>query len=188
MRPVAIYSSWRVATSCQIKCYDRDMGLVAVYGRPGGRQQGRYHAEDFLAVSGIAGDGKGGFVVSEDGAAPRRTAHFDRHGALLHEWYGGQDFFCTATPDPANPDYLWFDAQNGWVVQAEVDYQHRTWRPHATYRYDGLAGGMVLGKQQLPGGWQVRHHRQAHLPAAQRRGIPACCAWMNRRVAWCRRW
>ncbi len=109
-------------------------------------------------MSGIAGDGKGGFVVTEADAAPRRTAHFDAQGALLREWYGGQEFGCTAAPDPANPNYLWFDTQAGWVVQAEVDYRHGAWHPYAAYRYDNLANGMTLGKQQAPGGWQVRHH------------------------------
>lgn len=142
----------------QIKRYNQDMELVATYGRAGGRQQGRYHAEDFLAVSGIAADGTGGFVVTEGGAAPPRTAHFDAHGALLREWYGGQDWGCTAVADPANPEYLWFDAQGGWLVQATVDYRHRTWRPYASYRYAGLADGQGAETPLAPGGWQVRHH------------------------------
>ncbi len=154
--------------SQQIKCFDKDYRPLASFGRYGGRQQGLYHAEDFLAVSGIAGDGKGGFVITEGDSAPRRTAHFSHSGALLQEWYGGQLRYTYAAPDPANANYLWFDSQRGWLVQAEVDYQHRSWRPHATYRYDGLASGLVPGKTDEPGGWQVRHvGKQTYLLRAQ---------------------
>ena len=144
--------------SWQIKRYDKDLKLLATYGRAGGRLQGRYHTEDFLAVTGIAGDGKGGFVVTESGAAPRRTAHFDQHGMLLREWYGGQEDYCAAVPDPGKPDYLWFGAQDGWVVQAEVDYQHRIWHPYATYRYAGWGSDGTTGTGQTPARWSVRHH------------------------------
>ena len=142
----------------QITRYDKDLELYATYGRAGGRRQGRYHPEDFLGITGIAGDGKGGFVVTEGGDAPPRTAHCNEHGAVLCEWYGGQEQGCTATTDPMHPEMLWFDAQQGWIVQAKVNFHDNTWQPYATYRYVGLAGDLTAEKPPVPRHWQVCKH------------------------------
>lgn len=154
--------------SQQIKRFDNEYHLLNTYGRKGGRRQGLYVPEDFLAVADVVGDGKGGFLIVEGDCAPRRTAHFDSSGKLLAEWYGGQLFYTYFAPDPENPNYVWLDSQWGWIMQAEVDYEKKTWKPRATYRFANLAEGMVPGKHNGPGGWQVRHHEgQTYLVKAQ---------------------
>ena len=108
---------------------------VAQLGRAGGRKPGLYQAADFLAVSDLAADGRGGFVVTEADSAPRRTAWFDGQGKLLDEWYGGQQFYTFAAPDPDDPTRVWMDSQWGWLMQVSVDYAKRTWKPRACYRW-----------------------------------------------------
>ena len=130
----------------QVLVFDLDGKPVATFGREGGRKLGLYKAEDFLAVSDICGDAKGGFMITEAASAPRRTAHFDADGKLLREWYGGQQFYTFGVPEPDNPNMVWMDSQWGWMMQAEVDYAKRTWRPRACYPWaQELEGGMMGG-------------------------------------------
>lgn len=119
--------------SHQIERYDLAGALKATYGRAGGRQAGLYRPENFLAVEDIASDAHGGFVIVEAMSAPRRTAHFDRDGKLLKEWYGGQQFYTAAVPDPVDPKLVWMDSQWGWVMQVEVDYDRRQHTVRACY-------------------------------------------------------
>ena len=141
--------------SHRIKRFAPDGTLLKTYGREGGRQQGLYVATDFLGVSDIAADGNGGFVICEMGTAPRRVTHFDREGEVTNEWYGGQQFFQHAHPDPADPTSVWMSSHWGWVIQAKVDYENRTWRVHATYRIQGMADGLIPGHMSEVG-WEVR--------------------------------
>jgi hypothetical protein len=120
--------------SQRVKRFGADYQLQQTFGREGGRRTGVYKPGDFLDVSDIAGDGSGGFVVTET-AAPRRTAHFDMTGRLVNEWYGGQGFYTTASPEPDNPKRLWM-YPGGWITQVEADFQGRSWRPLANYRFD----------------------------------------------------
>lgn len=119
----------------QVKRFDKDFKLIKTYGRAGGRRAGRYEAGDFLQVSDIAADGKGGFYVSEYGAAPRRLAHVDAEGNVLREWFGGQQFYTYAEVEPDNPDLVWMDSEWGWIMQVKMDYAGRSWKPVATYRW-----------------------------------------------------
>ena len=123
-------------TSQQIKRFGADFKLQAALGRPGGRKQGLYKPEDFLTVCGIDGDGHGGFVICESDSAPRRTARFDRDGKLLGEWYGGQQFYTFAAPDPEDPTLVWMDSQWGYMMQVKVDYAKKDWTVRACYRWD----------------------------------------------------
>jgi hypothetical protein len=132
-------------SSQQIKRHGADYALKAAYGRQGGRRQGVYEPQDFMAVSSLAPDGKGGFVITEGSSAPRRTAHFDRDGKLLKEWYGGQLWATNASADPQDDTRVWFNSHWGWVVEAEVDWKNRTWKPRSTYKFQGLANGLVGG-------------------------------------------
>lgn len=121
--------------SQQVKFIDRDFNLKKTFGRKGGRLPGAYVPEDFSEVAAIAADGSGGFLITEANSAPRRTARFDAHGKLLREWYGGQQFYTFAAPDPEDADILWMDTQWGWLMQVKVDWDKRTWKVLATYRW-----------------------------------------------------
>ncbi len=143
--------------SQQIKRFGSDGALRKTYGREGGRKQGLYVATDFLGVSDIAADGKGGFVICEMGTAPRRVTHFNASGEVVNEWYGGQQFFQHANPDPADPTSVWISSHWGWVVQVKMDYEARSWKVFATYRVQGMANGMMPGHHSHVG-WEIRRH------------------------------
>ena len=119
--------------SQQVKRFTSTGRLLKTFGSVGGRKTGRYQPENFRDVSDLAGDGKGGFVVTET-AAPRRTAHFSASGALINEWYGGQVFYSYVAPEPDDPDRLWMHS-DGWLTHLSADYERGTWRPLATYRF-----------------------------------------------------
>ncbi len=151
------------APSHRIKRFAADGTLLNIYGREGGRRQGLYVATDFLGVSDIAADGQGGFVICEMGTAPRRVTHFDRHGEIVNEWYGGQQFFQHVHPDPADPTRVWISSQWGWVMQVIVDYERRTWRVHSTYRIQGMANDLIPGHLSSTGWKLVRRDGIAYL-------------------------
>jgi hypothetical protein len=129
--------------SQQIKRFGADYKLKATYGRQGGRRQGLYEPQDFMEVNSLSPDGKGGFVITEGRSAPRRTAHFDRDGKLIKEWYGGQLWATNASADPQDDTRVWFNSNWGWLIEAEVDWKNRTWKPRSTYKFQGLANGLV---------------------------------------------
>ena len=145
--------------SQQIKRFDAKYALQTTYGIKGGRpREGLYdQPTSFLGVTGICGDRQGGFFITEDGTAPRRTSHFNSKGDLLNEWYGGQQFFEYASPDPQNPSLVWFDSAWGWLVQAEVDYVNKTWKVRSTYSYLSVAPGLFDKEAKLFGGWHIAH-------------------------------
>ncbi|MBC2602947.1 PA14 domain-containing protein [Puniceicoccus vermicola] len=131
-------------TSQQVKFFDSDFKLQKTFGREGGRQTGIYHPENFLQISAIAADGKGGFLITESKSAPRRTVHFSADGEILREWLGGQQFYTFAAPDPENPDILWMDSSWGWIMQVQVDWDQRTWKVLATYEWgEGYSSDFV---------------------------------------------
>jgi hypothetical protein len=141
--------------SQQIKRFGADYHLKAAYGRKGGRREGLYEAQDFREVSSLSADGKGGFVITEANSAPRRTAHFDRDGNLIREWYGGQLWATNAAADPRDDTRVWFNSHWGWIVEAEVDWKNRDWRPRSTYKYGGLAKGLVKGATGMRGFFEI---------------------------------
>lgn len=145
--------------SQQVRRFSATGTQLKAYGRPGGRLEGAYEPRDFQAISGVASDGQGGFVVTEYESAPRRTAHFAADGTLIREWYGGQLYFTYMAFDPADPTVVWFDSHWGWLVQAKVDYAKKTWRVLATYRSGDLRDGLTYMKGNNPGGWEVRHYQ-----------------------------
>lgn len=138
-----------VGAGQQVKRFDKDWKLTGTFGRKGGRQTGLYHAQDFLAVESIVGDGKGGFIIAEWNSAPRRTAHFGADGNLLNEWYGGQQFFTFSEPDPRDPSRVWLDSQWDWIMEAEVDYAKRSWRPRACYKWAELLDPAFFGTGKM---------------------------------------
>ncbi len=147
----------------QIRRYSKDFVFVRAYGRAGGRQQGLYNPEDFCAVSDIAADGHGGFVIVENMSAPRRLSHFDVNGKLLNEWYGGQLFFTMASSDPADPRHVWMNSHWGWVMETEVDYEKRTWKPRAAYTVQGLVEGLFDCSSLGLCGVMRRHEDQRYI-------------------------
>ena len=122
--------------SQQIKRFGADFKFQAALGRLGGRKQGLYQPQDFQQVGGIDGDGHGGFVICEADSAPRRSAHLDRDGKLLREWYGGQQFYTFAAAEPDDPTLVWMDSHWGYVMQVKVDYAKKDWTVRACYKWD----------------------------------------------------
>jgi hypothetical protein len=115
--------------------------VLATYGARGGRQDGLYVDRDFSGVTDLAADGRGGFFVAEAFAAPRRVAPHARDGKVLAEWYGGQPWDGNGAFEPGRPDVMWVASAATWphlehtVMRVLVDYAHKTWRVHSTYRY-----------------------------------------------------
>ena len=182
----------------QIKRYGRDFRLLRTFGRAGGRQQGLYNPEDFFAVADIAADGQGGFVIVENWSAPRRTARFDAEGRVRNEWCGGQLFFTSSSPDPRDPRRVWMNSHWGWIMEAEADYEKKTWKPRATYEFNTLAGGLFRGG--LITGWELRRHGddrylvnpgQSPKICTSTKPTTACCPWSaaarTPRASWSRR-
>jgi len=134
--------------SQQVKRFDKQGKLRAAHGRPGGRRPGLYKPEDFLSIASIVADGTGGFIICESQSAPRRTARFNSGGKLMQEWYGGQQFYTFAAPEPGKPNLVWMDSQWNWMMQAEVDYEKRTWKVRACYNWNQeLDQRMVSGNK-----------------------------------------
>lgn len=148
--------------SQQIKSFDSGFHLESNFGRPGGRLEGLYKPEDFLDVADISADGAGGFWICEADSAPRRTAHFDGKGNLLGEWYGGQQFYSFAAADPADPSLVWMDSQWGWVMQCQVDWDKRSYKIRACYRWGGDAPDDLIGKRKMTLAHSVRHFDLDH--------------------------
>lgn len=167
---------WQGGISQQVKRVRISDGSAArSYGTAGGREAGLYSADrkkDFLNVRDLSSDGKGGFLVAERNVAPRRVAWFGRDGSLVREWYGGQKWAPWAMADPGDLSVVWmasnyneahvhdgtgsytpFPAKEAQFMRLKVDYDHKTWQVHSTYRYAGLAGpdGAVAGADNQPG-------------------------------------
>lgn len=119
----------------RVRKFAADGKLLDTFGREGGRKTGRYEATDFLGVSSIAADAAGGYSVAEGQVAPRRIARFDHLGRLVREWFGGQGFYCYSDFDPDDSFTLWMSSQPGWIVQARLDLDGKTWRPIACYEW-----------------------------------------------------
>lgn len=121
---------------CQVKRFGADGRLISVAGREEGRRTGAYDPADFLGVAAIAPDGHGGFVIAEQNTAPRRIARFDRENRLVQEWFGGMGFYSSVSLDPSDPGIGWMTGVGrGWIMQVRLDYESRTWKPAAIYRW-----------------------------------------------------
>lgn len=118
-----------------VKRFAPSGSLLATHGRQGGRTLGRYQPKDFSSLRGIATDGHGGFVVVEKQGVPRRTARFDANGTPVREWFGGMDFYTQTALDPADPAIGWLRQDDENIVQIQLDYARREWRPLAAFRW-----------------------------------------------------
>ncbi len=165
-----------VTVNSQIERYAANFRFVQAYGRPGGRQQGLYNPEDFMTVSDVCADNQGGFMIVENWSAPRRMAHFSREGKVLREWFGGQLFFTLAAADPAEVSRVWMNSHWGWMMETEVDYAHRTWKPRATYVVQGLAGGLFGADSLGLCGTMRRHGDNRYIV---KRGGPPSVLWVD---------
>ncbi|MFW6335624.1 MAG: PA14 domain-containing protein [Phycisphaeraceae bacterium] len=119
----------------QISRFSSSGRREATFGREGGRAFGPYVATDFRNVGDIEPDREGGFIITENSSAPRRTAHFDREGNLVNEWYGGQQFYTFASPDPEDPSIVWMDSEWHWLMKVKADYDAGTWEVLETYSW-----------------------------------------------------
>ena len=145
----------------QIKRLSATGAVLATYGAKGGRQDGLYDdaaKRSFAGFVDLCTDGKGGFYVTEGSAAPRRTAHFAKDGAVVREWYGGQRWAPHATPEGDNPNVMWVGSQYGTVMRVLVDYDRTSWAVHSCYRYTGLADGLVGDSWNEGGYFRVSKH------------------------------
>ena len=145
----------------QIKRFSSTGALLNTYGAPGGRQEGLYDEaakSNFAGFADLCADGKGGFYVTEATAAPRRSAHFAKDGALTREWYGGQRWAPHAAPEGDDPNVMWVCSQYGWVMRVLVDYERKSWSVHSCYRYKGLADGLVDDSWNEGGYFRVYKH------------------------------
>lgn len=141
----------------QVKRYHADGQLVATIGREGGRQVGPYVPGDIAGANGLAADGHGGFFVAEPHSAPRRLVRFDRAGQVAGEWFGGMGFYVHTSLDPLNPKIGWMrpEERAPWLIQVEMDYEKKTWRPLATYHWDALLDPAFI-PERFPEYWHFR--------------------------------
>ncbi|MFW6223865.1 MAG: FlgD immunoglobulin-like domain containing protein, partial [Spirochaetota bacterium] len=137
-----------------VKRFSLDGELLARHGRDGGRLNGSYVAEDFHAVRDITADGQGGFFVSEPNSPPRRIAHVDGDGTILNEWFGGQNYYAWAEPDPKEKGEVWINSGNGLVL-VDLDFETGDWDVVESYILDDLAGGLISAVGGHQGMWQV---------------------------------
>ena len=141
----------------RIKRFGTDRKLKRTYGRKGGRRSGAWHPGNFHAVTDIAADGEGGFVIVEN-FGPRRVARFDSEGELLDEWFGGLEWAPWAEPDPRDPSSVWYFTP-GWLIRAEVDYQAGRWQVAEAHRVGALADGLARTYKPAHGRLRVCYHK-----------------------------
>ena len=141
----------------QVSRFSREGRLLGTFGKAGGRVFGRYVAEDFYNIGGIAGDGTGGFLVTETGEETfRRVAHFDASGKLRNEWHGGQAWGSFVAFDPEDPAHLCFNGGKEVKTFIEADFKAHTYRVTHVFRApdtDGLFPTLTGHHCR----WEVRH-------------------------------
>ncbi len=121
----------------QVKRFSGTGELLHAFGKPDGRDDGKYIATDFRGITDIEADSLGGFVVTEGKhTPPRRSAQFTADGQLVREWYGAQHYGVIACPEPNNPRYVWTraNADIPGLLRWEVDYQTKTNKLVETYQ------------------------------------------------------
>ena len=138
----------------QVKRFSLAGQLIATYGREGGRLSGTYVANDFHDVTDITADGVGGFFVAEPQSPPRRVAHFNSNGAVLNEWFGGQDYYAWAEPDPRDSSKAWMFTGDGLVL-TQIDFATGEWAVLETWVAEELADGLIQQTKSHVGQWHV---------------------------------
>ena len=119
--------------SLQIKRFSKAGKFEKAYGLRGGRRRhGKYNPAGFAELRDIASDQRGGFIVI-DPSAPRRTAHINKAGRLVRDWYGGQKYSNLIAVDQDDPRTAWLSSQWGEMFRATVDYEKKTWRVETIY-------------------------------------------------------
>jgi hypothetical protein len=142
------------ALGAQVKRFSINGNLLSTYGASGGRQFGAYINTNFYGITDLATDGFGGFIVAEPRTPPRRVAHFDANGSLLDEWFGGQDYYAYAEPDPRDPSKAWLFTGEGLAL-VSLDLVTGDWDVLETWVPKGMAGGLVEHLHGFEGQWQV---------------------------------
>jgi len=139
----------------RIKRFDLKGKMIKAYGRQGGRRFGLYQAEDFLNVCDIAVDGQGGFVIVEEKL--RRTAHFNRAGQCLTEWFGGQSFYTFSCADPKNPERVFSGFGYNLLAESQINMAKGTWSLKAVYDLSELPLSPAAPSGHTR--WYVRHKK-----------------------------
>jgi hypothetical protein len=142
----------------RVKRFARSGDLKRTYGREGGRREGPYEPTDFRGLRDLTADSGGGFLVSEPETGPRRTAHVDRDGSVVNEWYGGQPYYTWASPDPEDPTRVWFNAGGDWLVLASIDLDAGTWSVEETHDLSTKAKGLLPSSGGPKFAWRVQYH------------------------------
>ncbi|MEM1223749.1 MAG: PA14 domain-containing protein, partial [Verrucomicrobiota bacterium] len=141
----------------QVKRYSMAGTLIETYGKAGGRVSGPYIAEDFYSVRDISADGTGGFFVTEPEAQPRRIARFNAAGLLIDEWYGGQNYYAWAEPDPRIPGSAWMFTNEGFV-HANINLDSGVWEVVGAWMLEDLADGLIKAIAGHHGRWRVLYN------------------------------
>ncbi len=139
----------------QIKRFDQDGKLIATYGRPGGREDGPFVAEDFQNLRDLVATADGGFLICEGGASLRRTARFDRAGKTTGQWFGGSPYFNFASAAPEDPSEIWFRSGYACYGVAKVDLNSGAWELTASYTVPPFGEGL-FPKHEPFAQWHVR--------------------------------
>lgn len=58
---------------------------------------------------------------------------YDAEGTIQREWYGGQNYGPTVTPDPEDPSLVYMSYGWGGITRYKVDYAKRTWKVDAVF-------------------------------------------------------
>jgi FlgD Ig-like domain len=128
--------------SQQIKRFSSNGSLLKTYGKLGGRDFGLYQPNNFISVTDLISDNKGGFFVTERNGA-RRIGHFNYNGDLIKEWYAGSIWSPSLHPEPKNPSVAWGSGAKGEVVRYELNLDNKTWKVHSIYSLSNSSKNVV---------------------------------------------
>ncbi len=147
-----------------LRIVSADGKILRTYGAAGGRQDGLYEPTNFAGVADVTADGHGGFFVAEPYSAPRRVAHLDGEGKLIHEWYGGQRWAPQAAFEPGTPEAMWVCStasvknDERWIMRILVDYERHSWRVHSCYRFASAINPLMHDSGNESGMFRVHEH------------------------------
>mgnify|MGYP001192303315 FL=1 len=118
------------------------------------RPLGIYDGSLLAGASDIAADRQGGFWITEPFNPPRRVAHFDSHGKLQTEWFGGMSFYISAAFDPEDPSIVYGVASEGYLHKYRIDFTTGKWTIEACYHMGRIGDGLYPNS----GGFRVVRH------------------------------
>jgi len=113
--------------SHQVLKYSADGStLLKTYGVYGGRVDGPYDPASFTQVIDIEAHPGNGFWVTEKYVPPRSTRHINDDGTVAQQYFGGQAYGYSCSPEPLDPTKIW-QVQNPGYVRYSLDYTTGAW-------------------------------------------------------------